>query len=154
METFNGKSLLLHKNSITPVYTDACISGAGGLWEGDWFHCCWEIDLSSASHCHINKKEIFAVVIAAHRWAPYWANHTVSFFADNTATVASINKCSSRNSTLLKCLRSLFWLSAVYNFRFVAHHVPGIDNIEADFLSRLDNQPNFAYLLHHYHLKR
>lgn len=46
LETFNGKSLLLHKNPITPVYTDACTSGAGGLWDGDWFHCCWDIDLT------------------------------------------------------------------------------------------------------------
>lgn len=153
LETFNGKSLLLHKNPITPVYTDACTSGAGGLWEGDWFHCCWDTDLPSASQCHINEKEILAVVIAAHRWAPYWANHTVSFFADNSATVASINKCSSRNSTLLKCLRSLFWLSAIYNFRFVAHHVPGIENKEADFLSRLDDKANFARLLQHYHFR-
>lgn len=46
LETFNGKSLLLHKNPITQVYTDACTSEAGGLWDGDWFHCCWDIDLT------------------------------------------------------------------------------------------------------------
>lgn len=34
LETFNGKSLLLHKNPITPVYTDACTSGAGAFGMG------------------------------------------------------------------------------------------------------------------------
>jgi hypothetical protein len=44
LDTFNGKSLLLHKNPITSVYTDACTAGAGGLWGNDWFYCSWESD--------------------------------------------------------------------------------------------------------------
>jgi hypothetical protein len=102
----------------------------------------WQLE-----HCHINEKEIIAVVIAAHRWAPLWSNYKVIFFSDNAATVASINKCSSKNATLMACLRSLFWLSATYNFRFVAQHVPGLENTCADFISRLHEKQNFLSLL-------
>lgn len=147
LETFNGKSLLLDSIPITSVYTDACTSGAGGVWNQDWFYCNWERDFPSASHLHINEQETLAVIIAAHRWAPLWSNRKVIFFSDNSTTVNSINKCSSRNDTVMKCLRSLFWLSASYNFRFVAKHVPGKENALADCISRLHDPFNVKFLL-------
>jgi hypothetical protein len=144
LDTFNGKSLLLHLTPITSLSTDACTIGAGGTWNDDWFYCNWEMDLPSAASLHINEKELLAVIIAAHRWAPYWANHTVKFLSDNSVTVYSINKCTSRNPFLMKCLRSLFWLSATYNFCFLARHVPGKSNAQADFLSRLHEDTKFS----------
>lgn len=47
----------------------------------------------------------------------------------------------------MKCLRSLFWLSASYNFRFVAKHVPGKENALADCISRLHDPFNVKFLL-------
>ena len=81
--------------------------------------------------------EILAVVKAAHRWAYSWANHTVYVFSDNFTTVACINKGSSRNALLMHYIRQLFWLSAIYNFRLIAKHIPGKNNVLADAVSRL-----------------
>jgi hypothetical protein len=81
---------------MSDVYSSFCkyVPRGGGLWEDDWFYCSCDHDFPLASCCHINEKEILAVVIAVHWWAPQWANHIVSFFSGNSATVASINKCS------------------------------------------------------------
>ena len=58
-------------------------------------------------------------------------------WSDNTTTLSSIHRCSSRSPLLMKCLRYVFWLSAIYNFRLTASYTPGIQNALADEISRL-----------------
>ena len=57
--------------------------------------------------------------------------------SDNSTTVAGVNHGSSRSPVIMKYLRYMFWLSAVYNFRLTAMHIPGADNVLADKISRL-----------------
>ena len=61
----------------------------------------------------------------------------IIIYSDNTITMAAINKASSRNSRIMKYLRSLFWLSAFYNFHLTARYLPGTLNIVADRAFRL-----------------
>ena len=151
ISTFNGKSLLLHMQPLTSVFTDACEAGGGGVYNSDWFYCNWELDLPQATSFHINEKEILAVVIAAHRWAYSWANHTVYVFSDNSTTVACINKGSSRNALLMHYIRQLFWLSAIYNFRLIVKHISSKNNVLADVVSRLHDRDTFVKFFQ-YHL--
>lgn len=137
LQTFNGKSLLLEKRAVTSVYTDACNEGAGGHWGNDWFYTNWSADIPTALHMHINEKEVLAVCLAAHYWAPAWANKRIIVFSDNMVTVSSINKCTSRNSTVMHFLRYLFWLSARFNFHLSSKHIKGKHNCLADCVSRL-----------------
>ena len=83
------------------------------------------------------EKEVVAVVLAAHRWSDKWKNQRIIIYSDNTVTVASINKGSSPNHHIMKCLHSLFWLSSLFNFHLTAKHLPGVKNIAADSASRL-----------------
>ena len=122
---------------IECAFTDACNEAAGGSFGTDWFYSNWERDLPSASSLHINEKEVLAVVIAAHRWAPLWQNKRVILYSDNSVTVASLNKGTSRNLLVMKCIRFLFWLSAAYNFHLTCRHIPGIRNVAADSASRI-----------------
>ncbi|CAG2193184.1 unnamed protein product [Mytilus edulis] len=137
MSTFNGKSLLLNTDPVTSVYTDACKTGAGGIFGTDWFYVNWKEDFPFAQSLHINEQEAFAVALAAKRWAKCWQNRRVYIFCDNSSTVSCINKCTSKNKLLMTFLRELFWLSASYNFHLVAIHLPGKDNDMADAVSRL-----------------
>ena len=137
LKIFNGRSTLLDKKPIECVFTDACDDAAGGSFGRDWFYFHWSSDWPIAKHFHINEKEVIAVGLAAHRWAPLWENKRIIIYSDNTTTVAAINKASSRNSHIMKCLRSLFWLSALYNFHLTARYLPGTLNIVADSASRL-----------------
>ncbi|XP_069136902.1 uncharacterized protein [Argopecten irradians] len=136
LQTFNGKSLLLEKRAVTSIYTDACDEGAGGHWGNDWFYTNWSADIPTSLHMHINEKEVLAVCLAAHYWAPAWANKRIIVFSDNMVTVSSINKCTSRNSTVMHFLRYLFWLSARFNFHLSSTHIKGKHNCLADCVSR------------------
>ena len=135
--TFNGRSLLLDTIPLEWAFTDACDEAAGGYFEGDWFYYNWSKDWPLARSFHINEKEVLAVVIAANRWAHFWENKRVIIYSDNSVTVAAINKGSSKNATIMKSLRYMFWLSVTFNFQLSACFIPGIFNTIADSASRL-----------------
>ena len=137
MQIFNGKSTLLDSQPLDCVFTDACNEGTGGSFQGDWFYFNWAVDWPEARDFHINEKEVIAVTLAAYRWAPLWRNKRVIIYSDNTVTVSALNRCSCRNDTIMKCLRSLFWLSAVFNFHLTSKFIPGRLNENADSASRL-----------------
>ena len=147
IQSFNGKSLLLHKTPIECVYTDACDKGAGGSFGADWFYYNWSQDWPEAETFHINEKEVLAVVLAAYRWSHLWQHKKVIIYSDNSVTVASINKGTARNKTIMRGLRSLFWLSAIFNFHLVARFIPGISNTVADSASRVHAQGFMERLL-------
>ena len=109
LKIFNGRSTLLDKKPIECVFTDACDDAAGGSFGRDWFYFHWSM----------------------------WENKHIIIYSDNTTTVAAINKASSRNRHIMKCLRSLFWLSAFYNFHLTARYLQGTLNIVVDSASRL-----------------
>ena len=145
--TFNGKSILLDQIPLEWAFTDACDEAAGGYFEHDWFYFNWSKDWPVAHSFHINEKEVLAVVIAANRWGQRWQNKRVLIYSDNSVTVASINKGSSKNATIMKGLRYLFWLSTIFNFHLTACFVPGILNTLADSASRLHTPGFFEKLL-------
>lgn len=144
----NGKSLLPDKTPIECACKDACDEGAwkalemtGYIIISQW--TCLKQDL------FINEKEILAVVIEAHRWAHFWCNKRVIIYSDNSVTVSSINKASSKYATIMKSLWSfciLFWLSGLFNFHLSANFIPGILNTVADSLSSL-HTPGYLELL-------
>ena len=146
MHFFNGMSLIINKGPDVIVHTDACDVGAGGYCEGDYFYCNWAVDWPEVQDRHINFKELAAVVLAAQRWGPLWANKHIVVLSDNSTTVACINHGSSRSVLLMKYLRYIFWLSAMFNFRLKAVHVPGEDNVLADRISRLHEPDARQYL--------
>ena len=90
-----------------------------------------------ALNYHINQKEVIAISLAAHRWAPVWVNKRIIVYSDNKVSVASINKGTSRNPQIMRCLRNLFWLAPRHNFHLAATYLPGVKNVLADGSSRL-----------------
>ena len=120
-----------------------CDVGAGCYCEGNHFYYNWSVDKAVQD---INFKELAAVVLAAQRWGPLWANKHIVVLSDNTTTVACISRGSSRSVLLLKFLRHIFWLLAMFNFRLKAVHVMGEDNVLADTISRLHEPDAKQYL--------
>ena len=120
LSVFNGKSAILDKQSIETECTDACTDAAGGVFGTYWFYFNWSQDWQQACDFNIDEKEVIAITLTAYRWVPLWRNKRIVVYSNNTVSVASINKCTSRNAAIMKCLRSLFWLSARFNFHLTA----------------------------------
>jgi hypothetical protein len=136
LKRFNGTVYYRICNQTT-VHTDACNVGAGMFCGGDWEYVNWQQDMPIANKLHINYKEVMAVVWAAHKWASKWVNLDVIVVTDSTVAKAIINKGTCRNKFVMGALRQVFWLSAKFNFKLRAIHVPGCINNIPDAISRL-----------------
>ena len=139
----NGRMRIKDSRPIQNVTTDACVAGGGGHFGGDWFYIDWKADCPELSDCHINYKEALCVVLAARRWAPWWANHRVFIYTDSLAAKGMLCKAKSNHQLVTRALKELFHLSAIFNFEIVPKYIPGKQNILADRLSRL-HMPKLA----------
>jgi hypothetical protein len=81
--------------------------------------------------------ELQVVNIAAEKWAKKWHGKHIVVRSDNAATVASINKGTSRSVDMLGIIQKLFWLSIEFGFKLSAVHLPGRLNILTDRISRM-----------------
>ena len=137
LEVFNGHCQFHDSRPVLNLHTDACSTGVGAEFEGDWFYSNLLVDFPDFSGKHINYKEALCVLLALKRWAPLLQNKVVHVHCDNTAAVAMLNKGTTRNPAMMEHLREAFWLSAVFNFSLRVFHVPGKLNVLADHISRL-----------------
>jgi hypothetical protein len=148
MEVFNGTTCFI-KGEIVPYSefaTDACEIGGGSVYGSDWLYVNWACDAPEFGSEHINVKELAMVGEAAKRWAPEWAGRHIVVYTDSMVTMYAINKGTSRNPTAMCVLRKLFWLSAMHGFHITARHIPGIDNVASDSISRLHESKNRMWL--------
>ena len=135
---FNGISVFLDDDWQTSetitLYTDASGLGFGGIFGMKWFSESWE---QSWDNVHISVKELLPIVVAVHLWGDELRNKKVCFFSDNIAVVHVINKQTAKDPYLMKLLRRLVVQCMKCNILFVSKHVPGLENILSDRLSRL-----------------
>jgi hypothetical protein len=117
--------------------TDACEFGGGAYLSMDWFYSNWSVDFPEISRSHINVLELFTVVLASCRWGPSLCNSHVRVLSDNMATVAALNKSTSRSVSLMPCIREIFWICVKFNITVSCVHIPGKFNTLADRISRL-----------------
>jgi hypothetical protein len=96
-------------------------------------------DFPKFTDSHINVLELKTVLESARRWGHLWGGLHIRVLSDNSATVAAINKGTSRSSDLMPLVQDLFWLSVSGNFKLSANFIPGVDNILADRISRMDS---------------
>ena len=143
LRAWNGISIMPPTGEPLLMTSDASGSwGCGGVHENLWFQVEWPADWLGVS---IAPKELAPIVIAAVLWGPYWAGKSVRCLCDNMAVVASINRRSARDPTLAGLLRTLAYVSATLDISFSAQHLPGLQNVSADAISR-DNLPLFFSL--------
>ncbi len=117
------------------VHSDASGSfGCGALMaQASWFQATWPGSWSSVD---ITTKELVPIVLAAAIWGRFWCRQSICFHTDNMGVVAILRKRSARHPVALHLLRCLYFYAATYNFDFIAQHIPGVDNIAADAISR------------------
>lgn len=158
MTFFNGSATIIKYNygHGPTIWTDACMTGYGVFANDDWQAGLFDSSLPLAdlvdNHGHwvnvnknlvmpqvdnINYWELVAVWQAVYRLAPRYTNQHIVIASDNTQVVAMLNTNRSVNLSCLELLREIFWISAIYNVYITGRHIPGVQNIIADKLSRL-----------------
>lgn len=88
---------------------------------------------------HINEKELWPVLVSLSKWGCNWRNSTVQVTTDNTQVLGVLRTGKSSNTTAMAWARELFWSCCFYNINIRCNWIPGVDNVVADSLSRLNN---------------
>ena len=122
---------------------------AGAFYKGVWLYHVFACDLPLYKDLHINFKEVLAIYFAALRWAHCWSNKHIIIYTDSKAAMHIINKGSTFNPLVMDALHHMFCLSALFNFKLTARHIPGQSNIIAYAVSRINE---FKYLMYFYHI--
>lgn len=81
--------------------------------------------------------ELFLVLIFLELWSAGFTKRQVVFHSDSKAVVYAINRVSSNSLPVLALLRHLVFKCLEMNVWIGAKYVPGIDNVIAGSLSRL-----------------
>ena len=131
-----GLSLATKETEVT-LFTDASSSGWGAQLgsrstQGQWS--------ASQRSCHINVLEMQAVIYAVRDFLHHLRYRVVRLMCDSAVTVAYIkNEGGTRSHTLMQMtIRLLKWCDSKA-ITLVPVHLPGVHNIQADSLSRVDN---------------
>ena len=117
------------------VYNRPSDLGYGGVLGHDWF---MEEFTEQQRSLTIAWRELYAILIACTIWGPNFASKRLTILCDNLAIVYCVNAGSSKCPNIMVLIRALFLLACKYNFELRLTHVPGIENIGPDRLSRLD----------------
>ena len=136
---------IIHKSNPQPNLV--CTSDASGSLgcgayptpTDSYFQVKWPAKWEGVS---IAIKEMIPIVVAAAIWDPSWSRSAILFRCDNAAVVEVVNKRAGKDLQLAHLSRCLFFFAAYHGFSFSAEHIPGVDNILADALSR-DHLDNF-----------
>ena len=99
----------------------------------------WALHNPALYPIHINYKETFTVVLAAHCWAPLWSGYRVVIKCNSQVAAAILNKGSSHCPLIIAWTCFLFWLKEYFSFSLFIDHIPGSTNTSADSISRLDD---------------
>ena len=121
------------------LYADASKSGYGatlgthfiqGLFPAEW------------GARDIQSLELYPIVALLTLFAPQLAERSILIHSDNLPLVHSINKHTSRNTSVMSLLRPLVLTLMRARIKFRAAHIPGLSNTLCDKLSRQQATPS------------
>ena len=137
--SYNGVSLIKTNPWIhdsLSFSTDACGPGAAGYFNGKFFHTPFPHPIMLLYGHDINILELLTIMVALKLWGTALRGQQVIISCDNENSVFAMNSGRSCSLGMQRCLREIWFLSAVFDFEIRTDHVPGVSNAIADHLSR------------------
>ena len=135
---WNGISLIQRppvSSADLTLFTDACNVGFGAVYDGHWFCSPWR-DGWFPLQCSTNARELFAVWAAVLTWGREWENQQVLIYTDNMVVYDIWVSGACKQSRMLAIIRTMFFFAAKHNINILMRHIPGVNNRDADMLSR------------------
>ena len=140
---WNGLAII-HPTPITSIelklFTDASDVGLGCVYGKKWLFSGWREDWAPSLRHHINLRELFAVWAAVFTWGQDWEDREIVIFTDNQSVVDVWKTGTCTDALMMKVIRAIFFRAAKLNLNIILAHVAGVDNIDADMLSRFQVQ--------------
>lgn len=130
---WNGRTML-QSSPHCVIETDASKAGWGAFHQGEATGGCWSPE---EQKLHINELELLAVFYALKSFLKKEESIDVLIKSDNIAVVSHINKLGgTRSPGLIAQTKQIFAWCLQRQIRVSAQHLPGKENLMADFLSR------------------
>ena len=134
------------------IVLNACLHALGGVFNNDVYALSIPLGFKDYDNVHF---EILNIVVALKIWAKSWRDKTIEIKCDNMAVVDVIRSGRARDQTLVKCARTIWLITSIFNINLVVNHIPGEHNAVADLLSRWkgssDDFLKLGNLLPHFH---
>lgn len=128
------------------LFVDASLQGWGAHLEQESASGLWSVD---QAEWHSNNLELQAVILAIRHWLPLLRNSNLLIATDNSTVVWLIrNQGTTGSSRLLDQTFQLFHLVDENRINIRARHIPGVQNVLADALSRPDKPSPTEWMLH------
>ena len=116
------------------MFVDASLQQVGGIWEKQVYS--YDIPDRIKNLVSIVPLEAANVMLAGTIWGKQWENKEVPIWCDNLVVVHAYQSQRIKDHWLMACCRTLWYVSARYNIKFQIQHIYGVDNVNADILSR------------------
>ena len=142
LANFNGRSFFIDDKWLSSNNLNLSTDASGALGFGAIFgkHWCYGKWPDNWANLNIAILEFYPIVLSLHLWGADMSNRSILFFTDNEALVHVINKQSCKDKALMALVRKLVLICLQFNVAFKAKHIPGVKNVLADALSRLQVQ--------------
>jgi hypothetical protein len=137
--SWNCKSVFLDDEWTTSdllhLYTDASDEGLGCVFETRWF----ALEFNDVEkEMIIAWRELYAIILACFTCGQLWLGRKIIMHCDNSVVVNVVNSGTSKNRDLMCLVRVLFNICVNFNFDMRLEFIPGVENVAADHLSRLN----------------
>ena len=139
------------------VFTDACITGWGCFYNGQYANGHFS---QLEQPLSINTKETLAILYGVRSFINELKHHnTILVLSDSTTAISYIRKMGGMQSELRSKIATDLWtLIQQHNMWLVISHIPGILNTESDWASRtlsertewMLNPPLFRHICKHF----
>ena len=141
---YNGVSIIKTSPWVDDrlfLSTDVCSTGAGGYFNGRYFHTPFPSPILRQFGHDSNTLELLTIMVTLKLWGELLRGQRVILPCDNANSVLAINSGRSRVPGMHLCLREIWFLTACYDIDLFTRHVAGVDNSIADHLSRWHLSP-------------
>ena len=137
LEKYNGKSQYAHVplDNTDVVELDASLSGMGARFNNQVYKVQF-VDVQLPCDMSIVHLEMYNILAACRVWGHVWQGRVIQVKCDNMAVVQVLQSGKTRDSTLACIARNIWLEKATHDFELVVDHIPGVDNVVADMLSR------------------